>query len=203
VFTSLREFFELVGQDAKAVGRKRLSVAFFLTALLGLNKFSAVLLYRVGSALFHKGFPYSALAKLAGRWNCLCNSCEFSPHAKIGPGLHIPHPIGIVVGAATAGKNLTLLQNASIALKDRSLSAEDHHNYPVFGDNVTVGPSAAVLGRLFIGDGALIGANAVVLSDVPPECRVVGNPARILPARSKPGGESKAGLSSNEGTGGA
>jgi serine O-acetyltransferase len=191
----MKEFFGVVAQDAKAFGRERLSLLFCVMALLGLNKFSAVLLYRVESALFDKGFPFSALAKVTSRWNCLCNNCEFSPHAKIGPGLHIPHPIGIVVGAATAGRNLTLLQNASIALRDRSLSIEDRRNYPCLGNDVTVGPSASVLGSVFIGDGVLIGANAVVLKDVPSGCRAVGNPARILPARSGPGGETGSGLS--------
>jgi serine O-acetyltransferase len=184
VFRPAKSFFELVAQDAKAFGRERLSIPFCLMALLGLNKFSAVLLHRVGSALFDKGFPCSALAKLAGRWNCLCNSCELSPHARIGPGLLIPHPIGIVVGAIRAGKNLIILQNAGIGLKEWGRPSHDHRRYPCLGDNVTIGPSASVLGSVVIGDGVLIGANAVVLKDIPPGCRAVGNPARVLPARS-------------------
>jgi serine O-acetyltransferase len=184
MLTQTKSFFELIADDARVFGRERLSVAFCLMALLGLNKFSAVFLYRVQSLLFGRRFPLSTLAKLAGRWNSLCNSCEFSAYAMIGRGLHIPHPIGIVVGAITAGPNLTILQNASLALKDRSLPDQDRSNYPHLGANVTIGPGASVLGRIVIGDGVLVGANAVVLKDLPPGSRAVGNPARVLLTRA-------------------
>jgi len=169
-------FFRTVTEDAKAFGRSRVSVSLGLLALLGLNGFSVVFLYRIESALSKKSFPFSALAKVVSRWNWICNKCEISPHADIGPGLHTPHPVGILCGPITAGRNLTLLQNASLGLQDRALP-QDRRNYPSLGGNVTVGPNAACLGSITIGDGATIGANALVLSDVPPGCRAVGNPA--------------------------
>ena len=181
MFTNMKSFYELVAQDAKAFGREKLSPSFCIAALLGLSTFSAVLLYRVGSALYDKGFPCSALAKLASRWNYLWNSCELSAHAKIGPGLHLPHPTGVVVGPIIAGRNLTILQSASIGLTDRSLSYQDRRNFPCLGDNITVGANASVLGSIVIGDGVLIGPNAVVFNDVPAGCRAVGNPARVIP----------------------
>jgi len=184
VFTPVKSFFELVAQDAKAYGRERLSISFCIAALLGLSNFSAVLLYRVDSALYDKGFPWSALAKLARRGNYLWNSCEIRPHARIGPGLHIPHPIGVHIGPIIAGRKLVVHQNASIVLKERSLPYLDHCNFACLGDNVSVGPNATVLGSVIIGDGVLIGANAVVLKDVPAGCRAVGNPARVLPPRA-------------------
>jgi serine O-acetyltransferase len=192
LFTPAKLFFELVAQDAKAYGCERPSIAFYVRALLGLSKFSAVLLYRVDSALYNKGLPWSALAKLASRWNYLWNSCEIGPQAKIGPGLHLPHPTGVVVGAIRAGRNLTILQNTTIGLKDRSLPYEDHGNYPCLGDNVTIGASATVLGSAIIGDDVTIGANAVVLNDVPAGCRAVGNPARVLPPPTCDSGVSNA-----------
>src|SRR5208283_5856831 len=103
--------FELVAQDARVFGRERLSISFCIAALLGLSRFSGVFLYRVESALIDKGFPCSALAKLASRWNHLWNACELSPQARIGPGLHLPHPTGVVVGPIIAGRNLTVLQS--------------------------------------------------------------------------------------------
>jgi serine acetyltransferase len=112
-----KSFFELIADDARAFGRERLSVAFCLMALLGLNKFSAVFLYRVQALFFGGRFPLSTLAKLAGRWNSICNGCDFSAYAIVGQGLHIPHSIGIVAGAITAGFNLTILQNANLALE--------------------------------------------------------------------------------------
>jgi serine O-acetyltransferase len=180
MFTEMKLFFELVDQDAKAYGRERLTISFFIVSLLGLSDFSAVLLFRVQSALFDKGFPFYALSKMARRWNTLWNSCDMMPEARIGPGFQLPHPIGVHIGAIRAGRNLTVLQNASIALRDRSLPA-DYQNFASFGDNVMIGPSASVLGGITIGDGAVIGANAVVHKDVPAGCLAVANPARILP----------------------
>jgi serine O-acetyltransferase len=183
VFTPVKLFFELVAEDAKAYGRERPPILFYIVALLGLSRFSAVLLYRVDSALSDKGFPWSALSKLASRWNCLWNSCDIVPQAKIGPGLHLPHPTGVVVGAIRAGRNLTILQNASIVARDRSLPW-DCRDFPCLGDDVTVCANATVLGSIVIGDGVVIGASAVVLNDVPAGCRAVGNPARVLPPRT-------------------
>ena len=183
MFTPSKLFFELVAEDAKAYGRERLTISFFIISILGLSPFSAVLLFRVQSALFNKGFPYSALSKLVRRWNSLCNSCDMVPTARIGPGLQLPHPIGVHIGAIRAGRNLTVLQNASIVLRDRSLPG-DCRDYACFGDNVTVGPNAAVLGAITIGDGVVIGANALVHKDLPAGCLAVANPARVIPART-------------------
>jgi serine O-acetyltransferase len=184
VFTPVKLFFDLVAQDAKAYGRERPSILFYIVALLGLSRFSAVLLHRVDSALSDKGFPWSALSKLASRWNCLWNSCELSPYARIGPGLHLPHPTGVIVGTIIAGRNLTIHQNVSIGLKDLDLSYLDHRSFPCFGDDVTVCANATVLGSIVIGDAVVIGASAVVLNDVPTGSRAVGNPARVLPPRT-------------------
>ena len=76
------KFFELVDQDAKAYGLERLTIPFFVGSLLGLSPFSAVLLYRVGSALYDKGFAGAALAKLAYKCNYWWNSCEIRPQSK-------------------------------------------------------------------------------------------------------------------------
>jgi serine O-acetyltransferase len=184
MFTNMKLFFELVDQDAKAFGRERLTISFFIASLLGLSPFSAVLLYRVGSALFDKGFLGLALARLAYKCNYWWNSCEIRPQAKIGPGLHIPHPIGVHIGPIRAGRNLIVHQNASLALKDRTLDHHDSRNFASFGDNVTIGASASVLGAIVIGDGATIGPNAVVHKDVPAGCSAVANPARVLPPRT-------------------
>ena len=69
MFASMKPFFELVDQDAKAYGRERLTILFFISSLFGLNTFYAVLLYRVGSALIDKGMPWTKLATLTSKYN--------------------------------------------------------------------------------------------------------------------------------------
>jgi serine O-acetyltransferase len=178
MFTPVKRFFDLVAQDAKVYGRERPSILFYIAALLGLSKFSAVLLYRVDSTLYDKGLPWSVLAALMRRWNQVLNACDIFPQATIGPGLHVPHPMGVGVGPIKAGRNMTILQNVCLTLKDRRQLVID--SYPRFGDNVTVGANATVVGSVVIGDGVVIGASACVLKDVPAGCRAVGNPARVL-----------------------
>jgi serine O-acetyltransferase len=172
-------FWKLVTADARAYGVKRRTPFFFLAAALGLNKFSAVFLFRVATALYGRHRVATSLAKVVTRINSVLNSCEFSAQATIGPGLHIPHPIGIVCGIITAGKNLTIFQNVTIGLRDLAHELVPT-NYAEFGDNVTIGPAAVFLGPVRIGENAFIGANAVVMEDIPSGARAVGNPARIV-----------------------
>jgi serine O-acetyltransferase len=172
-------FWELVKADARAYGNERRSPFFFLAAALGLNKFSVVFLFRFASALYGRGRIACALAMLLTRINSIWNSTEISPEASIGPGLHIPHPIGIVCGVITAGRNLTIFQNATIGLRDPG-HEPIHANFPVFGDNVSIGPATILLGPVRIGDNATIKANAVVMEDIPSGAIAVGNPARVV-----------------------
>lgn len=93
---------------------------------------------------------------------------ELPPAVKAGPGLRIYHTIGIVVNTETVlGRNVTLRQNTSLA-------------QAAIGDNVDLGMSVLVVGPVTVGDGARIGAGAVVVRDVPPGATAAGNPARIL-----------------------
>jgi serine O-acetyltransferase len=185
MFTNTKSFLELVAQDAKAYGRERLTISFFIAGLLGLSTFSAVLLYRIGSALHDKGVPWNALAMLTTKYNYWWNSCVIRPQARIGPGLHIPHPIGVHIGPISAGRNLIVHQSASLVLKDLNFHYLDSRAFPCFGDNVVIGPNAIVLGSVVIGDDVKIGASAVVHNDVPAGCRAVGNPARVIPPRTR------------------
>jgi serine O-acetyltransferase len=177
-------FRELVKADARAYGLEQRSPLFFLAAALGLNKFSVVFLFRIASALHGRGRVSSGIAMLVTRINTILNSSEFSPEAVIGPGLHVPHPIGIVCGLITAGRNLTIFQNATIGLRDPGLELV-HENFAVFGDNVTIGPATIFLGAVRIGDGATIGANAVVMEDIPSGAMAIGNPARVVERKAE------------------
>jgi serine O-acetyltransferase len=98
--------------------------------------------------------------------------------SEIGPGLFIQHGFATIVAAARLGANCWVNQQVTIGF-------DKPEQRPILGDNVTVHAGAKVLGAVTIGDGARIGANAVVRQDVPPGCTAVGVPARILAPKSQ------------------
>jgi len=107
-------------------------------------------------------------------WSVITGS-EIDANAKIGKGLTLPHPNGVIVHRnAVIGDDCIIMQQVTIG----QLAEEDA---PVIGSGVYIGAGAKVLGRVCVGDHARIGANAVVLCDVPPNWTAVGVPARPPP----------------------
>jgi serine O-acetyltransferase len=107
---------------------------------------------------------------------------EIHPGAKIGKRFFIDHGMGVVIGeTAEIGDNVTLYHG--VTLGGTSLNKGKRH--PTLGNNVVVGAGAKILGAIKIGDNSRIGANAVVVKDVPPNSVVVGVPGQIL-LRSQP-----------------
>jgi serine O-acetyltransferase len=102
---------------------------------------------------------------------------EIHPAAQIGDGLFIDHGTGVVVGeTAEIGSDVTLYQG--VTLGGTGFATGKRH--PTVQDNVTIGSGAKLLGPITIGHGAKIGANSVVITDVPPNSTVVGNPGHVV-----------------------
>lgn len=109
---------------------------------------------------------------------------DISRDARIGAGLYIGHFGGIVVNAAVAiGNNCNLSHGVTLGRINRG----DRAGCPTIGDDVYIGPGAKILGRISIGDRAAIGANAVVIEDVPADVAVGGVPARVISQRGSEG----------------
>jgi serine O-acetyltransferase len=96
-----------------------------------------------------------------------------SPDLDIGGGLYIAHPNGCVIHAKKIGRNCSIISNVTIGMRNR-------WEFPTIGDNVFIGSGARILGGIKVGNNVRIGANAVVIHDVPDNCTVVGIPARII-----------------------
>lgn len=131
----------------------------------------ALLSHRVAHALHEVGVPVVPRAmSMAAR---AVTGIELHPAAKIGPGFFVDHGTGVVVGeTAEIGRDVTLYQG--VTLGGTGFATGKRH--PTVQDNVTVGSGAKLLGPITIGHGAKIGANTVVIHDVPPMSTVVGNP---------------------------
>ncbi|MGA2836555.1 MAG: serine O-acetyltransferase [Acidimicrobiales bacterium] len=107
---------------------------------------------------------------------------DIHPAAVIGPGLFIDHALGVVIGeTAEIGTDVTIYQGVTLG----GTSLEPGKRHPTVGDRVTIGAGAKVLGPVTVGSGSRIGANAVVVRDVPADSVVVGVPGQVI-ARSRP-----------------
>lgn len=111
--------------------------------------------------------------------NVVLFGLEVSPRVKIGGGLFLPHTVGTVIGAEQIGECVTVMQGVTLGAKEPDMQFTTTTR-PVVGSHVTIGAGAKVIGRVIIGDYAKIGANAVVLRDVPPYAVAVGVPARVV-----------------------
>jgi serine O-acetyltransferase len=136
----------------------------------------ATLLFCLSHALWRSHIPM--LPGMVARLNLTLHGLDIPPSVEIGPGLYIPHPVGTVVMAQRVGANVSLISAITIGMRATPV-------FPVIGDGVFVGAGARILGAITVGAGANIGANAVVLKDVPPRATAVGVPARILTSKSE------------------
>jgi serine O-acetyltransferase len=142
-----------------------------LEILAGWPGVHALLSHRVAHTLHEAGVPVvpRAIAYAARA----VTGIEIHPGARVGDGFFIDHGQGVVVGeTAEIGDDVTLYQG--VTLGGTGFATGKRH--PTVEDNVTIGSGAKLLGPITIGHGAKIGANSVVIHDVPPNTTVVGNP---------------------------
>ena len=131
----------------------------------------ALLAHRVAHALHSVGVP--VLPRLIATIARSITGIEIHPAASIGRGFFIDHGMGVVVGeTAEIGDDVTLYQG--VTLGGTGFATGKRH--PTVQDNVTIGSGAKLLGPITVGHGSKIGANSVVIHDVPPNSTVVGNP---------------------------
>lgn len=137
--------------------------------------FKALRAYRRAHKHYIKGhfFRARAISQRALRKTGI----EIHPGAVIGKNFFIDHGSGVVIGETTEiGDNCTIYQGVTLG----GTGKETGKRHPTLGNNVMVGAGARVLGPFKVGDNSKIAANAVVLSEVPPNCTAVGVPARIV-----------------------
>lgn len=157
-----------VAQERDPAARSFLEVLFLYQGL------HAVINYRIAHFFYKIKFYF--LARLLSQIGRHFTGIEIHPGAQIGKGLFIDHGMGVVIGETSIiGDNVLLYQG--VTLGGTGLVKGKRH--PTIGNNVVIGTGAKVLGNITIGDNSYVGANAVVIKDVPPNSTVVGVPGRI------------------------
>ena len=135
----------------------------------------ALISYRIAHFLYLNKMFF--LARLTSQLSRFFTGIEIHPGAKIGKGLFIDHGMGVVIGeTAEVGDNVTLYHGVTLGGTGKDVGKR----HPTIEDNVLVGTGAKVLGPITIGKGAKIGANAVVVKNVPAKATAVGSPAKNI-----------------------
>ena len=135
----------------------------------------AMAYHRMAHRLYQQG--HTTLARWLSQHSRHVTGIEIHPGACIGKGFFIDHGDGVVIGETTViGDNVTLYQGVTLGGTGKDVGKR----HPTIGDNVVIGAGAKVLGPFTVGSGSKIGALAVVLKEVPPNCTVVGNPGRVV-----------------------
>jgi serine O-acetyltransferase len=140
----------------------------------------ALLAHRAAHALLEAGVP--VLPRTIAYATRAVTGVEIHPAARIGREFFIDHGAGVVIGeTAVIGNRVTLYQGVTLG----GTGFQRGKRHPTLGDNVTVGSGAKLLGPIAVGDNAKIGANTVVVEDVPPGATVVGNPGHPVRVEGK------------------
>ena len=140
----------------------------------------AIICYRIAHLLARLKIPLlPRFIMTLARW---LTGIEIHPSATIGRGLFIDHGAGVVIGeTAIIGQRVTLFQGVTLG----GTGKERGKRHPTIGDDVVVGAGAKVLGNITIGKNSMVGANAVVIRDVPEHSTVVGVPGRITRTKDR------------------
>lgn len=161
--------------DARLIRDRDPAARTTLEVILLYQGFHALFYHRQAHWLYrHKRF---FLARALSQFARHMTGIEIHPGAKIGRGLFIDHGMGIVIGeTAEIGDNCTIYHGVTLG----GTGHDTGKRHPTIGDNVLISTGAKVLGPFKVGDNSRIGANAVVLQEVPANSTVVGVKARVV-----------------------
>jgi serine O-acetyltransferase len=139
----------------------------------------AVVNYRISNTLYSKGFKF--LGRMIGGISQFLTNVDIHPASTLGRRVFIDHGFGVVIGETTViGDDVLIYQG--VTLGGVSLSIDKRH--PTIENNVVIGSGAKILGNITIGSDSKIGANSVVIQNVPSHSTAVGVPARVIKRKS-------------------
>lgn len=168
-------FFKRTIEDIRAVKERDPAARSSLEIFFLYPGVKAIRMHRWAHFFYKHGFKFIA------RWisqDCVRKTgIEIHPGATIGRRLVIDHGVGIVIGETTEiGDDVLIYQGVTLG----GTGKDTGKRHPTIGNNVMISAGAKVLGPFKVGDNSRIAAGAVVLEEVPPDCTVVGIPARVV-----------------------
>ncbi|MDX8355453.1 serine O-acetyltransferase [Cognatiyoonia sp. IB215182] len=171
----MARFLSLIRSDFNAIRARDPAARGAIETLLTYPGLHATFAHRIAHILWRNRWRSSA--RLLSYLARMVTGIDIHPGAKIGPGFFIDHGAGVVIGeTAEIGCDVTLYHGVTLG----GVSWNGGKRHPTLEDRVMVGAGAKILGPICVGADARVGANSVVVEEVPPEATVVGIPARIV-----------------------
>lgn len=166
---------DAIRRDIKAARERDPAEPTVLEVIFAYPGVHAVWAHRVNHWLWQRGARL--LARTLAEVTRILTGVEIHPGATLGPGLFIDHATGVVIGeTAEVGEDVTIFHGVTLGGTGRDRGKR----HPTIGDRVTIGAGAKVLGAIKIGDDSRIGANSVVVKEVPASAVVVGVPGQVV-----------------------
>ncbi|WP_456420349.1 serine O-acetyltransferase [Thermovibrio sp.] len=164
-----------IKEDIETVFERDPAARSILEVLLCYPGLHAIWLHRIAHWFWIHNLKL--LARLVSHFSRWLTGIEIHPGAKIGRRFFIDHGMGVVIGETTEiGNDVTLYHQVTLG----GTSTKKGKRHPTIGNNVVIGAGAKVLGPVKVGDNCKIGANSVVIKDVPPNSTVVGIPGKVV-----------------------
>lgn len=173
--------FEAIRRDIRAAKERDPAAPTTLQVIFAYPGVHAIWCHRINHWLWRRGAKLAA--RIAAEITRILTGVDVHPGAALGPGLFIDHATGVVIGeTAEVGEDVTLYHGVTLGGSGRDTGKR----HPTIGDRVIIGAGAKILGAIKVGDDSRIGANAVVVKEVPSSSVVIGVPGQVI-SRSRPG----------------
>lgn len=172
--------FEDLKENISVVMEKDPAARGYVSTFINTPGIHAIFWHRVAHFLHKNDMIF--LARFISQLARFFTGIEIHPAAKIGKRLFIDHGMGVVIGeTSVVGDDVTMYHGSTLG----GTGNHTGKRHPTVGNNVIISSGAKVLGPITIGDNSKIGANAVVLEDIPPNATAVGLPAKVVKLNGK------------------
>jgi len=167
--------FSLIKEDFTNVKRNDPALHSTFELFFNYPGLWAIFFYRFAHWFYNKGLRF--IPRFISALGLFLTTIDIHPAAKLGRRVFIDHGVGVVIGeTAVLGDDVIVYQQVTLG----GVSTSKGKRHPTLGNNVVIGAGAKVLGNIIIGDNSKVGANSVVVKDVPADSTAIGIPARVL-----------------------
>lgn len=169
------KLFKLIQEDFQTVKKNDPALHSTFELFFNYPGLWALFFHRIAHWFYTKGLRF--IPRLISAMGMFLTMIDIHPGATIGRRVFIDHGVGVVIGETTIiGEDVLIYQQVTLG----GVSTDKGKRHPTIEDGAVIGAGAKVLGNITIGANAKVGANSVVVKDVPTDCTAVGIPARVL-----------------------